>query len=107
MLVSEASGGVIVGVASFAAHQAVEAVVEYCAPPGPIKLRASFDEFDVDLQVLYHGSELEFPDQPPSRQELLTFEDDQRRLAGYLIRRQADRVTNTSGESALSLHLKH
>jgi NCS2 family nucleobase:cation symporter-2 len=93
--------------ASFAAHQAVEAVVEYCSPRGPIKLRASFDEFDVDLQVSYHGSELEFPDQPPSRQELLTSEDGQRRLAGYLIRRQADRVSNTSGESALSLHFKH
>jgi NCS2 family nucleobase:cation symporter-2 len=93
--------------ASFAAHQAVEAVVEYCSPRGPIKLRASFDEFDVDLQVLYHGSELEFPDQPPSRQELLTSEDGQRRLAGYLIRRQADSVANTSGESALSLHFKH
>ena len=93
--------------ASFAAHQAVEAVVEHCSPRGPIKLRASFDEFDVDLQVSYFGTELEFPDQPPSRQELVASEDGQRRLAGYLIRRQADSVTNTSGESAFSLHFKH
>ena len=55
--------------ASFAAHQAVEAVVENCSPRGPIKLRASFDEFDVDLKSPILGTELEFPDQPPSRQE--------------------------------------
>src|SRR5271155_1633716 len=93
--------------ASFAAHQAVEAVVEYCSPRDPIKLRASFDEFDVDLQISYLGAELQFPDQPPSRQDLITSEDGQRRLAGYLIRRQADRVTNASGESSFSLHFKH
>lgn len=93
--------------ASFAAHQAVEAVVEHCSPREPIKLRASFDEFDVDLQVSFLGTELEFPDQPPSRQELVASEDGQRRLAGYLIRRQADSVSTTSGELAFSLHFKH
>jgi xanthine permease XanP len=93
--------------ASFAAHQAVEAVVEHCSPRGPITLRASFDEFDVDLQVSFFGTELEFPDQPPSRQELVASEDGQRRLAGYLIRRQADSVSTISGESAFSLHFKH
>jgi xanthine permease XanP len=109
----EQSGGVwgarrdIMTRASFAAHQAVEAVVENCSPRGPIKLRASFDEFDVDLQISYLGAELEFPDQAPSRQELMTSEDGPRRLAGYLIRRQADRVTSSGGESALSLHFKH
>jgi hypothetical protein len=44
---------------------------------------------------------------PPSRQELAASEDGQRRLAGYLIRRQAESVTNTSGESALALRFKH
>jgi xanthine permease XanP len=93
--------------ASFAAHQAVEAVVEYCSPQGPITLRASFDEFDVDLQISYLGVEFQFPDRPPNRQDLLTSKDGQLRLAGYLIRRQADRVTNASGESTFSLHFKH
>jgi len=92
---------------TFAAHQAVEAVVEHCSPRGPIKLRASYDEFDVDLQLSYMGAGLEFPDQPPSREEVIASEDGQRRLAGYLIRRQADLVTNTSGQSTCLLHFKH
>jgi NCS2 family nucleobase:cation symporter-2 len=92
---------------TFAAHQAVETVVEHCSPRGPIKLRASYDEFDVDLQLSYMGAGLEFPDQPPSREEVIASEDGQRRLAGYLIRRQADLVTNTSGQSTCLLHFKH
>jgi len=93
--------------AALTKHQAVEAVVEYCSPQGSIKIRARFDEFDVDLQISYLGAALEFPDQPPSRQDLMTSEDGQRRVAGYLIRRQVDRVTGTSGESAFSTHFKH
>jgi hypothetical protein len=42
---------------------------------------------------------------PPSRRELVASEVG--RLAGYLIRRQADSVINTSGMSALSLHFRH
>jgi xanthine permease XanP len=93
--------------ASFAAHQTVEAVVEHCSPRGPIKLRASYDEFDVDLDLSYLGTELEFPDQPPNRQEIMASEDGQRRLAGYLIRSKADRVLSVSGQSSISLHFKH
>lgn len=91
--------------AGFAASQGVEAIVEYCSPHGPIKLQASYDEFDVDLKLFYSGAAFEFPDQPPTRQELMASEDGQRRLAGYLIRRQADRAA--SGKSMISLHFKH
>src|SRR5271155_2981757 len=95
---------------AFAAHQAVEAIVEHCSPKEPIKLRASYDEFDIDLQISYTGEALDFPDQAPSRQEVMSSEDGQRRLAGYLIRRQADRAAytvNTSGVSTCSLNFKH
>jgi hypothetical protein len=44
---------------------------------------------------------------PPSRQELMASEVGQRRFAGYLIRRQAGSMINTSGMSALSLHFRH
>jgi hypothetical protein len=53
------------------------------------------------------GAGLEFPDQPPTREEVIASEDGHRRLAGYLIRRQADLVTNTSGQSTCLLHFKH
>jgi hypothetical protein len=42
---------------------------------GPIKLGASFDEFDGDLLVSYPSAELEFLDQPPSSQDLMASED--------------------------------
>jgi xanthine permease XanP len=93
----------------FAVQQAVEAVIDACDVKGPIKIDVSYDEFVIDAVVTYAGASLEFPTRPPSTEEMLETEDGHRRLAGFLIRRYADRMTSTtSGEqTVLRLYFDH
>jgi xanthine permease XanP len=93
----------------FAVQQAVEAIVEYCRVRGPITLAVSYDEFDVDAKLSYDGIAMELPDWAPSHDELLETEDGPRRLAGFMVRRQADRAMSIvdHGATVLSLHFKH
>jgi xanthine permease XanP len=93
----------------FAVQQAVEAVIDACEVKGPIKLEVSYDEFVIDAVVTYVGASLEFPTQPPTKEEILETEDGHRRLAGFLIRRYADRMSSAkSGEqTVVRLHFDH
>jgi NCS2 family nucleobase:cation symporter-2 len=86
--------------ASFAAQQLVEVIAENCEPRGPIVLSGSFDEFDLVVEARYVGHPLELPAQRPSDAEIRESEDGARLLAGFLLRRNADRTTATRrGES--------
>jgi len=93
----------------FAVQQAVEAIVEFCHVKGPIALAVSYDEFDIDAKLTYAGLPMELPDWAPSQDELLETEDGPRRLAGFMVRRQADRAQSTieHGATVLNLHFKH
>jgi NCS2 family nucleobase:cation symporter-2 len=93
----------------FAAQQSVEAVVEYTEAKGPIRLSASYDEFDIDVKLAYEGIPLVIPRRPPSEEELLESAEGPRLLAGFLVGRQADRVSVQSegGRTVLDLHFRH
>ena len=93
----------------FAVQQAIEAVIGHCEPRGKIGLDISFDEFVVDAVVTYQGEPLEFPAQAPSKEELLESDDGYRRLAGFLIRHHADRMTaiRRNEEAIVRLHFDH
>jgi NCS2 family nucleobase:cation symporter-2 len=95
--------------ASFSLTQSIESIVDGCAPEGPLEIEASFDEFNLDLRVSYAGPPLEFPDRRPSNEEIMASDEGQRKLAGFLLRRQADRVqaTHRGGRSAILLHFDH
>ena len=93
----------------YAVQQAVEAIVEFCHVKGPITLEVSYDEFDIDAKLTYEGLPMELPQWAPSQEDMLESEDGPRRLAGFLVRRQADRVQNsaTQGAMVLNLQFKH
>jgi NCS2 family nucleobase:cation symporter-2 len=93
----------------FAVQQAVEAIVEFCKVSGPITVKISYDEFDIDAELSYDGVAVELADRPPSQDELLGTESGPRMLSGFLIRRQADRAHSIveRGATALKLHFKH
>jgi len=93
----------------WAVQQALDALVQHGEIDGPLMLSISYDEFDIDVRLAYQGRLLELSDRPPTHDELLESEDGLRRMAGFLIRGQADRV-HTSDEQplkALHLHFKH
>ncbi len=95
--------------ASFNLTQSIETIVDGCAPEGPLEIAATFDEFNLDLRVSYVGPPLELPDKRPSNEEIMASEEGQRRLAGFMLRRYADRVaaTHKAGRSTILFHFVH
>jgi xanthine permease XanP len=94
---------------SFGINQAIETIRENCEPEGPVAVGAHFDEFNLDVRITYRGAPLELPDERPSDRDIMETEDGYRRLAGFLLRRNADRVHTSvkDGESVLEFHFEH
>jgi xanthine permease XanP len=94
---------------SFGTNQAIEAIRENCEPKGPIVIEAHFDEFNLNVKISYQGVPLELPDQRPSDSDIIETEAGYRRLAGFLLRRNADRASASTrdGTSVLRFHFEH
>jgi len=99
----------VIGRAIFGVEQLAETVFENCAPQGPLAIEATFDEFNLDVRVHYQGEMLELPDTRPTDQEIRESADGVRRLAGFLVRRNADRarVTQLQGRVTIHFHFDH
>ncbi len=99
----------IISRAGFAMHQAVEAATDHCNVRGPIRIDARFDEFNLDLTMTFVGDRLELPDKRPSEADIRQSDDGLRRLAGFMLRRNADRVLSERvGEKAVvRFHFDH
>ncbi|VTU17910.1 Xanthine permease XanP [Variovorax sp. PBS-H4] len=99
----------VIGRAKFNLVQSVETLLSLGIASGPLAIQASFDEFNLDLQLSYEGADLELPEQRPTVDEIVDSEDGERRLAGFLLRNFADRVTSRrSGVRALvAFHFDH
>jgi xanthine permease XanP len=95
--------------ARFNCIQSIEVIMDSCAPQSPIEIAASFDEFNLDLQVSYAGWPLELPENRPTNEEILESDAGQRRLAGFLLRSFADRVqaSHRLGRSVILFHFDH
>jgi NCS2 family nucleobase:cation symporter-2 len=95
--------------ASFNLQQSIETLVGSGVATGPLEVAASFDEFNLDLRVSYAGSPIELPEKRPSNQEIMASEAGEQRLAGYLLRRYADRVaaTQANGRTTILFHFDH
>ena len=99
----------VISRASFAANQLVEAVAGNGWSDGAFTLEASFDEFNLDLHAVYPGIPMTFPDQRPTEREILEAGDGMSRLAGFMLRHNADRMRSESrGATAhIWFHFEH
>ncbi len=95
--------------ARFNLAQSVEAIIDGCGPQSALQIDASFDEFNLNVRVSYVGAPLELPDKRPTKEEIIASEAGERRLAGYMLRRYADRVTasHRAGRSTVLFHFNH
>jgi NCS2 family nucleobase:cation symporter-2 len=95
--------------AAFGTMQLVDAVADEYRQQGPIIVEASFDEFNLDVRLFYEGKELKFPDQRPTNAQIRENEDGARLLAGFLLRRNADRVRSEwkDGKANVLFHFDH
>ena len=99
----------IISHASWAISQATEAVAENCWRAGTLVIDVHFDEFSLDINMTYEGELLEFPSRRPTEDEIMSSEDGVRRLAGYMLRRIADRARSErrNGRPILRFHFDH
>lgn len=99
----------VVDRATFNLSQSIETIVDSSKPEGPIEVEASFDEFNLDVRLSYTGPPLELPDTRPSNDEIMASDEGQRRLAGFMLRRYADRVQSRhrAGRSTILFHFDH
>lgn len=95
--------------ATFGALQLVDAAAEHGWSEGPMTLTASFDEFNLDLEAAYPGMPLVFPNTRPSKEDLREDPDSVRLLAGFMLRRNADRtdVMSRDGKAVVKFHFDH
>jgi NCS2 family nucleobase:cation symporter-2 len=95
--------------AEFAVQELADSVVHTCEARGTMTLNASFDEFNLDIELSYTGDRFEAPDIRPTPDEIIENEDGVRRLAGFLIRQQTDKVTTSgaNGTWSVRLHFDH
>ena len=84
----------VVAKASTTVSQFFESAHELNLVRGDIMIDASFEEFNLDVELRYQGELLEFPDCRPSEQELMADDAAFIRLAGFLLTRFADKITS-------------
>ncbi len=99
----------VIGRAKFNLVQSIETILEGCDPEGPLEVEASFDEYHVVIGVSYRGPLLELPEARPTNDEIMETEEGHRRLAGFMLRRYADRVSSThkAGLSTVTFTFDH
>jgi hypothetical protein len=68
-----------------------------------------YDEFDIDVALVYPGEAVTLADAPPTHEEVLESSHGTARLAGFLIQRQSDKVQTSvrDGTATLRLHFRH
>jgi NCS2 family nucleobase:cation symporter-2 len=95
--------------AKFNLAQSIETIASSGVTSGALEAEASFDEFNLDVRVSYDGSPLELPEKRPSNEEIMASEEGERKLAGFMLRRLADRVSvgRKGGRSTIHFHFDH
>lgn len=95
--------------ASFNLLQSIETIARAGAAHGPLTVTARFDEFNLDVQVSYHGPPLALPEKRPSMEEIIDSDEGERLLAGFMLRQFADRVSSSArgDRSTILFHFDH
>ena len=95
--------------ATAAMNEFLEAARTLGVAQGEIRVIASFDEFNLDVEFRYRGALMEFPTKRPSEAEILADEMAVARLAGFLIKNYADRIRSDcqDGKCRVQFHFDH
>jgi xanthine permease XanP len=99
----------VIGKATAALNEFFEAATENRLAGGPVEVSARFDEFNLDMEIAYRGEPIELSATRPDARDLLADDKAPLKLAGYMIRGMADRVTtqHREGRTQILLHFVH
>ena len=92
-----------------AVAQCIETLTEFQLVQGNINIDASFEEFNLNVEIEYEGVLPVLSTTRPTAEEMLNDEDAFARLSGYLVMRYADKVdfSNQNGRCNLHLNFEH
>ena len=95
--------------ATFGVIQLVDTIREDFWSGGAMLINASFDEFNLDISLAYRGDVPEFPEERPTAEQIRESEQGARLLAGFMLRRNADRVRAEwkDGTANVYFHFDH
>ena len=90
-------------------RELAEALFMHDKTRGPVKIKALFDEYNLNLHTTYNGRPMEFPQSPPTEDELMLDSASLARMSGFMIQFMAEKVTATvnSGICKVSIHITH
>ncbi len=94
----------VVAKATSALSELMEVLQEQQLSQGPLQIDASFEEFNLNVDVSYQGELLEISKQRPTERELL--EDDTAfiRLSGFLLTKFADKISSEQKNGRCHIH---
>ena len=99
----------IIQKAAHAASELYETITNLHLNESPVKLRLSFDEFNLDINIQYQGKPVAKNFKQPTSEELLTDDSALASLSLFLINRMADQMKiDGKGENChIKLHFEH
>ena len=99
----------VISRAASAINETLEVAASKSITQGPLRVAASFDEFNLDVEISYTGVPLAFPDMKPSEEEILLSPEGHAKLSLFLIRWYADKVDlhTKDGLCRIRLHYNH
>lgn len=95
--------------AESALNEFLEAVIEHRITDRNIEVEASFNEFNLDVDIRYREKMMEFPAQSPDLAKILEDKAEQLKLSGFLMKKYSDKTTGETkdGVSCIPLHFGH
>jgi NCS2 family nucleobase:cation symporter-2 len=95
--------------ATAALNEFVESAASLGLVNGKVQAEVTFDEFNLDLEIRYDGTLMEFPSKRPTEDALLADENAVASLSGFLIRQYADRMKAemVNGRCRIQMHFDH
>ncbi|WP_094605445.1 hypothetical protein SPSIL_001280 [Sporomusa silvacetica DSM 10669] len=94
----------IINRASTALNEFMESAANLGLSQEAVKVAASFDEFNLDVELYYKGTLMQFSDTRPTQDELLHDDTAFLKLSGFLINQHVDRLK--SGSHNDNCHIK-
>jgi NCS2 family nucleobase:cation symporter-2 len=97
----------VISRATFGVIQLIDAVRGEFWHRDALQIKASFDEFNLKVDLVYDGDALEFPEQRPTNKQIRESEHGARLMAGFMLRKCADRLRSQSRDGRTSVHLHY
>jgi len=90
-------------------RELVESLFMHHKTKGPVHIEALFDEYNLNINATYNGQPMQFPQSPPTEDELMLDPGSLSRMSGFMIQFMAEKVTASVNANIckVSVHITH